>query len=92
MVNLNCHQTDDERKECEGMRAERRDARVPAAWRRHRPRYAGCALRESIFAVLGLCGHCLLYTSDAEVTDGQRPCLPLKTVCTRRNGVAPEIL
>lgn len=57
MVNLNCHQTDDERKECEGMRAERRDARAPAAWRRHRPRYAGCALRESIFAVLGLCGH-----------------------------------
>ncbi len=29
MVNLNCHQTDDERKECEGMRAERRDARAP---------------------------------------------------------------
>lgn len=57
MVNLNCRQTDDERKECEGMRAERRDARAPAAWRRHRPRYAGCALRESIFAVLGLCGH-----------------------------------
>lgn len=56
MVNLNCHQTDDERKECEGMRAERRDARALAAWRRHRPRYAGCALGESIFAVLGLCG------------------------------------
>lgn len=56
MVNLNCHQMDDERKECEGMRAERGDARAPAAWRRHRPRYAGCALGKSIFAVLGLCG------------------------------------
>ena len=29
---------------------------------------------------------------DAEVTDGQRPCLPFKTVYPRRNGGAPEEL